>query len=484
MATPVITQTTQTYQGIPIVCARIICTEACSYKFQGVVNAPDDYLFQLVVKANAARTLTITCGGSVDTLDITSSFDRYVMAFPDVAVVDNDSLYIDFPAGTYYLYNLQLERGTNATKWQPAPEDAAAYTDAAINGQTQQDIFNKLTNNGETQGIYLSDGKLYLNATYIRSGTISADYIYGGTLTLGGETDGKLEILDRNNGNIGEWSEDGLITKVIRATDSVYINGSSGSYLKLAPYSDTEKYVEIKAANSLFHICGPYGTPHIFALISGTSLWYCVSDDTPEQIEAQTGTRRITQIGPGSVMLADNAGSETGYTLSLNREGFTSYYKSSSSNYVAVECTAARIVTHGTKNRAVNTDQYGERLYYCYETPSPMFGDVGEGEIGEDGLAYIWLDPIVAETVTNVGYQVFLQPYGEGAAYVKERTGAYFVIKGEPGLSFGWEVKGKQADYDQLRFEKVFTSEPARSENYGDAAVAYLNELHQRRISA
>lgn len=238
MATPVITQTTQTYQGIPIVCARIVCTEACSYKFQGVVNAPDDYLFQLVVKANAARTLTITCGGSVDTLDITSSFDRYVMAFPDVAVVDNDSLYIDFPAGTYYLYNLQLERGTNATKWQPAPEDAAAYSDkaaaAAVDAQTQTDIFNRLTNNGETQGIYLNNGKLYLNATYLNTGYINADLV---------EIRNLIADHLRSYGNGDTWLLESqasyldlrqLVSAIWKQRVGIYITPSGSGYIRLS----------------------------------------------------------------------------------------------------------------------------------------------------------------------------------------------------------------------------------------------------------
>lgn len=238
MATPVITQTTQTYQGIPITCARIVCTEACSYKFQGVVNAPDDYLFQLVVKANAARTLTITCGGSVDTLEITSSFDRYVMAFPDVAVVDNDSLYIDFPAGTYYLYNLQLERGTNATKWQPAPEDAAAYSDkaaaAAVDAQTQTDIFNRLTNNGETQGIYLNNGKLYLNATYLNTGYINADLV---------EIRNLIADHLRSYGNGDTWLLESqasyldlrqLVSAIWKQRVGIYITPSGSGYIRLS----------------------------------------------------------------------------------------------------------------------------------------------------------------------------------------------------------------------------------------------------------
>ena len=53
---------------------------------------------------------------------------------------------------------------------------------AAVDAQTQQQIFNKLTNNGASQGIYLSNGQLYINGTYIQSGVIDAGLITTGTL--------------------------------------------------------------------------------------------------------------------------------------------------------------------------------------------------------------------------------------------------------------------------------------------------------------
>lgn len=66
---------------------------------------------------------------------------------------------------------------------QTISQIAESKANNAVNNQTQQSIFNKLTNDGQTQGIYLSNGKLYINASYIQSGTISADYISGGTLS-------------------------------------------------------------------------------------------------------------------------------------------------------------------------------------------------------------------------------------------------------------------------------------------------------------
>lgn len=56
---------------------------------------------------------------------------------------------------------------------QKIADDAAS---SAVDAQTQRDIFNKLTNNGQTQGIYLSGGKVYINATYIETGIIGDRY--------------------------------------------------------------------------------------------------------------------------------------------------------------------------------------------------------------------------------------------------------------------------------------------------------------------
>lgn len=44
----------------------------------------------------------------------------------------------------------------------------------------QTKVFNKLTNNGEEQAIYMQDRKLYINASYIQAGTISADRLAAG----------------------------------------------------------------------------------------------------------------------------------------------------------------------------------------------------------------------------------------------------------------------------------------------------------------
>lgn len=62
----------------------------------------------------------------------------------------------------------------------------------AVQAQTQEDVFKKLTNGGLESGIYLKDGILYINANFIQSGFLSADIIRAGQIR---STDFEVEEL-------------------------------------------------------------------------------------------------------------------------------------------------------------------------------------------------------------------------------------------------------------------------------------------------
>lgn len=177
---------TQTYEGESIQCAKIVVNDTADLKLPGICPINDSYIFQLVAKADAARTITVKVGNLTDTITLSTTFVRYVVPFSSVNVTTSNDVIITFPNGTYYLYNMQLERALNSSGWRPAPEDAEDYTDEQVttldNSLNQQDVFNRLTNNGQTQGIYLQNGKVYINASFIQSGTVSANYISGGSI--------------------------------------------------------------------------------------------------------------------------------------------------------------------------------------------------------------------------------------------------------------------------------------------------------------
>lgn len=134
----------------------------------------------------------------------------------------------------------------------------------------------------------------------------------------------------------------------------------------------------------------------------------------------------------------------------------------------------------GTKNIITPTDDYGYQSYTSYELPSPMLGDIGSGEIDETGMCFVEIDDIFQESVNlNRPYQVFLQKCGEGDLWVSDKSGAYFAVKGTPGLVFDWEIKGKQKYHVDRRFsEKIEDYEGAINiPLYEDDYNAYIETV-------
>ena len=81
-----------------------------------------------------------------------------------------------------YLWSYQTTYYTNGTSSSTSPHiigvRGANGEDGKDAGElTQEQIFNILTNNEQTQGIYLQNGKVYINGSYIKSKSISASML-------------------------------------------------------------------------------------------------------------------------------------------------------------------------------------------------------------------------------------------------------------------------------------------------------------------
>lgn len=310
-----------------------------------------------------------------------------------------------------------------------------------VDALTHEDIFNLLTNDGAWQGIYRgSDGKLYINFTYAR----------GGTLNLGGKANtygnGQMHVYDANDNEIVDINTKGIVV-------THYISGMG------------EKPIS----------------------------YVCITQDVFGGIylsENKDGTGACAILSPDEIVLKNNSSGpitvQTDITMHMTDEslylGSVSEYKfhfgkERSSFYQPVTIGGSLSVA-GTKNRIIDTENYDTRKQYCYETATPYFGDIGSGCTDNTGKCYIDIDDIFSETV-NIGveYQVFLQKEGQGDIWVEEKADSYFVVKGTENLKFSWEIKAIQKDYEFERLEKFDNSEKEEVIDYEKEYMEEINDL-------
>lgn len=100
-----------------------------------------------------------------------------------------------------------------------------------VDSLTQEDVFNKMTNNGAMQGLYIEGDQLYVNASYIRSGI----------LTIGGVNNsrGILQVLNSAGGVNGIWNNSGIMVGSESGFHSWFQRGN------ISFYNDTQQVGEL-----------------------------------------------------------------------------------------------------------------------------------------------------------------------------------------------------------------------------------------------
>ena len=90
----------------------------------------------------------------------------------DAAMFEYKSAFSTY-SSTVNTYRSTVRQAKSMIEQSNAKATAQGLLDTYDDGLTQQKVFNRLTNNGRTQGVYLSNGLLYINATYMSTGIIS-----------------------------------------------------------------------------------------------------------------------------------------------------------------------------------------------------------------------------------------------------------------------------------------------------------------------
>lgn len=175
----------------------------------------------------------------------------------------NETFYANYATGVVRI-NATSFSLTSGDTIESIAEDAAStavstsntYTDNKFNtldqSLTQQNVFDRLTNNGTAQGIIMQNGQLYINMSYLQTGTIKL----GGTNNISGT----LEVYDGSNPpvRIGKWDKDGaIITGDIKNSKNYTYNGET-----------RKANVDIDTGRIIVGDTNSSGTKYTYAMIS------------------------------------------------------------------------------------------------------------------------------------------------------------------------------------------------------------------------
>lgn len=359
-----------------------------------VVRLPGTYQVSVWLKATQNMKIKVSLNRVAQDVSVTTEWKKYEFLQNVTTISSNYQLFTiggfnSFTSGTLGVYR---------------PEVTVAVS--------SEHVLNLLTDNGAKQGIYMYNNNLYVNGQFIKALSIAADALKAGAVTT--------EKLNAKAVTAEKMSVQELAA--VGATIAGFI--ISSDRIKRTLSGNT---LDIFAGNE-------YNPPSL------------LSQNSTGDFVKYSG-KGVQSSTPASLTLV------LGDTTSKN--GWTSgakHYLGRTQFNEEVKVVGNFSVT-GTKSVIAKTENYGNQLFYCYETPTPTLGDFGGGVIGKDGMAIISIDDIFQEsTETAIEYYVFLQNEGEGQSWVSEKSDTYFVVKGTPGLRFAWELKAKQKNKEYIRF--------------------------------
>lgn len=409
--------------AVAIVADAANCYLASKRNENTIINATGRYTVTFWAKASKAQTVTFSFNKVSESIGLTTSWKKFSFIKDITSIAASGSLIIfggsnsiSTGDGTIYIYRPDVRHGYSS-----------------------EDIFNLLTNNGNIQGMYMTDGKLYWNGTYIKSKSITTAALAADSVTAE-----KIKVDDL-------YSLKASIAGFKISADTISHQSTTKPESGIGQtYYDT--YFSSRDKRLTFRK-GPGTSDYMTFGIKGlrTSSWKCLD-------------------------LISDADVESGDFSSGNHHslGYTNIY--------GILYVAAGLKVAGTKQAVRETENYGEKGVYCYETPTPYFGDIGSGEIAADGKCYVDIEDILKEMInTEMQYYVFLQKRGEGDLYVSECSSDYFIVTGTPGLKFFWELKAKQKGYEYNRYEGEDRVVGFRNIAYDDEYIAETEKLIEER---
>lgn len=369
-----------------------------------------------------------------------------------------------------------------------------------VSALTHEQIFNLLTNNGEIKGIYKEGNQLYVSATYIKTGTLS----------VGGSDDinGVIEVRDALGMIVAKLNKDGVTANKGSFTGNIFATGGTiegsmvitgtlqTSYLganteTLLIQNGTLGFVKnittIDSIGLLSGISELSSSTHYLSFNSmtgGRGIALCLNNEPKyvlNKTEYAVSGHNETHIFFGSAYFDSIIEFADGVYLSGN-----SMRVISSTEFMCygLLVTGDLSVT-GTKNRAVNTRNYGTIGMNAFESADALFSDFGSAQIGEDGTIDVYIDPIFLETIdTQHIYRVFITQTSKLKIEYVEKFTDFFRIYGEPNGTCDWMLVAKQRGYVSNRMEslehQIYQKEDVAYDTLDDSNI--LDSLAQQYL--
>lgn len=309
---------------------------------------------------------------------------------------------------------------------------------------------------GKWKAGFDSNGNAVLNLLSVIG--INFSWAHGGTLTLGGNGNGNglLTIIDASGNQIGYIDNTGVHFvqgEFFGTLKSGKVEGAtiSGSTVE-SKNSDSSDKIVMENGKLLFYAKNPEA-----ATVEEMAQMYPVNTGlASDSSDLDFYNSLILKTKSGSVFLMKYQESDVMQVIPYDSDNSSAHIVFPTDIRIGRSLSIdGDLYVIGTKERIVKTDNYSDRGLYCYETPTPIFGDIGTGKTDENGVCYVEIDDIFCETVrTDMEYSVFLQKEGNGDIWVDSKESAYFVVRGTPNLSFSWEIKAIQKGFETLRLEE------------------------------
>ena len=264
-------------------------------------------------------------------------------------------------------------------------------------------------------------------------------------------------------------SKNGIISSINQSSEKVSISAGKINFNGLVTANN---YFQILTGGSFVAAYGTLGGWTVKDGIMKSNDQKIVLDPVNNKIYFDDGDDDfVTELSPDGTrtnfLTVDGGivGGDAALLISAASSSRIQFYDSFSDDGEDEIKLQGNLEVRGTKSRVARTENFSDRLLYCYEPPTPMFGDLGCGKTNDRGIAIVDIDPAFSETINSgIEYQVFLQKEGDGDIWIAEKDTEFFMVRGTPNLKFSWELKCIQKNFEHLRLDEKEVQEAAQKD--------------------